>query len=916
MPARSLARFTIAVALAFPIGVAFAQDDDEPQVVVTTGQAAAPKPELKPEDQVKAFDKAIKGLPIYEGAFTLFVRKKELLMQLPESDLGKLWLLQATLGTGAMPMGLQAGDPVASDENIDVFMWEKHEDALWLVRPNLRFRWGADDPLGLASQRSFQRAILGSFKVEQTNPLKRLLLVNVTGLFMGDVLRLAELVNAGGGSYQLDREKCEIAKVRSFKENAVVRMQLHFWSAKGPTINPLLELLGIASPSMLEDPRSLPLSVTYNLWYRKDDGYMPRLFDPRVGYFTTDFFDVAKFTQPNRAEHYIERFPLKRKDPTAKTSEPVKPILWTIDPSVPPEYRQACKDGVLMWNRAFEQLGYKNAVQVQDAPDDPDYDHADGRYNVIRWTISPDISGAYAISQFRTDPFTGEILNAAITVDANYMAAAFAEQQNVVTPAADTGTALNALFRSPQHGESVAAPLWKDERQARAERLRAMMRRHGWSRVECDFAEGLRESAAFAWHTLEAAPGGVKISREDYAKQLLKETVCHEVGHCLGLRHNFTGSTELTTAQLGDDKVVATHGDTASVMDYCPVNILSALKGRGYFYTPRIGAYDMWAIRYGYGDVAGGTPTAQRYGLSRISSHSGEPGLAYMTDENADTWDPYVVRFDNSRDPLNYIEKVMEAAARVRRYAIGKLPRPGESFEKRTTLLLSSLMESFSQGQMAVRFVGGMHASRNFKGDVGERPTLAPVDAALQRRAVNLVVRHCLSLETLAIPESVLQSLSLDPDSATGATWTAPLRRLISTRQSLLYLMLMAGDVTDRICENQFKTGSNGYTIEEHFATILGSVFREIGLNRKIASTRRDLQRFAVSALITQAGAPQGAINDDVRMLASEGLQRLSHRMAGQLTHAKGLDGMTLAHLRDAKQTIDRFLARRMSVAR
>jgi hypothetical protein len=226
------------------------------------------------------------------------------------------------------------------------------------------------------------------------------------------------------------------------------------------------------------------------------------------------------------------------------------------------------------------------------------------------------------------------------------------------------------------------------------------------------------------------------------------------------------------------------------------------------------------------------------------------------------------------------------------------------------------LLESLAQGQYAARFVGGMRASRNFKGDVGEKPTLAPVTPALQRQAVRLVLRECLSSESLGIPENVLNTLSLDPDSESGASWTAPLRRLISLRQDLLFAMLMAGDVTDRICENEFKTGPRGYTIEEHFATVLGRVFEEIGRNQSIAPTRRDLQSFAVYALITQAGASEGAINSDVRLLASAALHRVSARIGSQLGHSKGLDAMTVTHLEDMKQTIDRFLARRFSVTR
>jgi hypothetical protein len=872
------------------------------------------KEEPKKDAKVEEYEHAIKDLKKLEGAFTLYQRKKEILLELPEDKLNTLFLVQASLSTGVNAQGLQAGDPVGLF-GVDAFRWEKQDDQLWLVRPNERFRWDKKDPLSTASQRSFPEAILGSFRVEATNPEKKLMLVNITPLFSGDVFRLNEMIGSAlGGPYMLDREKSGPDRVKSFPDNAVVQMKLHFASARGGESNPLAELFGLSLPDQLEDSLSAPLRVTYNMWYRKDDGYVPRLADPRVGYFTQDFYSVDKFLNEDRTERYIMRFNLKKKDPTAAISEPVKPIVWTIDTSVPPQYRDAVKEGVLRWNKAFEALGFKNAVQVQDAPKDADYDHADGRYNVIRWTMSEDTP--YAVSWFRTDPFTGEILNASITFDANMLAYAVQEHQKVATPGASASRKItDVLLRDPNRNLTDDDYLWASDKDLQLVQAQEKMKKFGFGALACQLGGGLAENAAFSWNAMLSA-GGLKISKETYAKQFISDTICHESGHCLGLRHNFVASTNLSTKQLDDDDVTSKEGVAASVMDYVPVNVMAVLKGHGNFYSPTIGPYDVWAIKYGYLDSKATSPSGEKNTLSQVASLSGEHGLAYMSDENVNTWDPYVVMFDEGSDPLNYVGKMFEATHRVRSYAIDQLPRPSESYAKRTDLILTSIVQSFQQGRMAARFLGGVHGNKNFREDKDEHYTLAPVNSTDQRTAVHLIVRNLLASDSFQLPKDVVMNLSVDPNSDLAAGWTAPLRQLISGQQERMLARLMSASTTDRICENQYKWGKTkgAYTIDEHYGLLLGTVFSEVGSDQEISPTRRDLQRFATNVLMLQASAPANGVNEDVREISNDSLKRLSKRMGDQLVHATKLDGMTKVHLRDTKDAIDKFLDRQYTI--
>lgn len=907
---------TLALAVAFGVG---ASNGVVAQTTAPAPQNTEKKEEPKKDPRTEEYEKAIKDLKKLEGGFTLYQRKKDILLELPESKLNELFLVQAAFHTGPMADGLTAGFPADGFGNIQAFRFERNEDTVLLVRPNLRYRWDPTDPYALASERSFPPAILQTFRIENTNPDKKLLLVNIGNLFYGDSFRLNEMI-AGmlGGPYGLERDKSGPEFVKSYPDNTVVRMKLHYFNPRPGDGNPLAALLGLGGGNQLEDDRSAPIKVTYNMWWRKKSDYMPRQFDPRVGYFTTDYFNISRFSQEDRTERLINRWNLKKKDPKAAVSEPVKPIVWVIDDSIPPQFRQATKDGILFWNQAFEKLGYKNAVQVIDKPNDPDWDHADGRYNVARWTMSED--AGYAIALFRTDPFTGEILNASVNFDANMAFYATQEYTKMLTPAADqlsmVDRALKVLTKKFDHEHDGCCPsafIWDGNAALQAQKRQQLASQLGWRTFGCNYSTQKAEHAGAAWQGLLAVTGGrPKISQAEYLNEFIRDVTSHEIGHTMGLRHNFISSKQHTTEQLADAARVREQGITTSVMEYTPVNTMAVLKGSGVFYAPKLGTYDLHAIRYGYMDIPGATsPVGEKHMLSRVASLGGQPQYRWMTDENADTFDPNVVRFDMAKDQLNYSMKNIELARKTINYAITKMPENGKSYADRTNMLLTMLGRLFREGSLTARFVGGLNGSKNFRGDVGESPTLRPVSANEQRAAVRLIAGQLLSPDAFTLPANVKLNMTMDHNEPMVGGWTAPLRQTIASRQAGLLASLMSNATIQRVAENQYKwSGAPGaYTMDEHYATLMGAVFREIGTSRSIPDLRRDLQRFAVNALIIQSGAPANAVQEDARMLATDTLRRLSARY-GEASKQSGLNGMTAVYLRDTKATIDRFLNR------
>lgn len=870
-------------------------------------KAAAPQKDPKTE----AYDNFVKDLKRIDGNMPLYQRKKDLFLEIPEERLGQLFMIQAALHSGLDGAFMHAGMPIGSNA-VDVFKWVRNEDTLMLVRPNIMYRYDKSDPYTVGAERSFPEATLGTFPLAQQDPIKKRLLINVTQFFYGDTFRLNETVMGSlGGPYQVERDKSGVEYAKGFDDSTVVRMKLQYYSPRGSQQNPLAVLMGLQDPNTLEDDRSAPLEVSYRMWYRRDDGFVPRLSDPRIGYFTESFFSVNRFLNQDRTERYINRFNLQKKDPKSTVSEPVKPIVWTIDPSIPAEFQPAVKEGILRWNKAFDALGYKNAVVVEDAPKGEDYDHADGRRNVIRLLVGPGAPFA-AISLFRTDPISGEILNASITLDGNVIRDVQEEhERNIASLNTATQRATAVLRRDASRKETddffVFATPAERMRVAAAEQLR----KYGWAHQNCEHGSVLKRDADLMWNAVAASQNSV--NRAEYVKKFLADCVSHEMGHCLGLRHNFAGSTALTTAQLGDEKVTESEGVSASVMDYNPPNVMAVLRGKGTFYANTIGKYDVWAIKYGYQNFGAKTPQGEKFQLSQIAKLSGQPGHAYLTDDDADGVNPYAVRQDGAKDPLNYSERVLLAMRRATDYAVKNLPKPGESYSKRTTVILNALTRSVREGRNAARFVGGVATSKNFKGDAGEQPTIQPISPAQQRQAVGLLTTHFFAPDAFRLPPAVLQTLSFDENEEGG--WTAPMRDIISGQQQGLLALMLSAATTDRIAENALKQ-PNGYALDEHYRTLLTAVFAEVGTGTSVSPLRRDLQRFALNGLMTQAGAPQGAVNEDVRILASQNLRQVDAKIKARLAKPEKLDAMTKLHLRDAHESVVRFFSREIAAAR
>ena len=219
---------------------------------------------------------------------------------------------------------------------------------------------------------------------------------------------------------------------------------------------------------------------------------------------------------------------------------------------------------------------------------------------------------------------------------------------------------------------------------------------------------------------------------EEFLGQMIKEVVMHEVGHSLGLRHNFKASTMLDADQFNDTAITRVKGMVGSVMDYNPINIAPKGQKQGDYTTTTIGPYDYWAIEYAYKPIDGDEATE----LKKIAARSPEPDLVYATDEDMylDN-DPQVNTYDLGSDTLRFAKDRITLASELLKDLDAKVVKDGESWSRvRDGVLASCSTSGATRAYLAVEQIGGQSVSRDHKGDKGGRDPIIPVSGAKQRR--------------------------------------------------------------------------------------------------------------------------------------------------------------------------------------
>jgi hypothetical protein len=863
----------------------------------------------------KTVDETVKDFTKMPGVITLY-RKKDatrdtIYAELREDQIGKLMMLETTAGTGNAAQ-VVTGDPI---DDL-VFKFTRQDDRLIMTVPNYLFRTpDPKSPTATSLRRSFADTQLQAFKIEAKQADRKTVLIDISDLFKGDIARVSQmfagnpLLGAAGGSFSIDREKTFVDTVKAFPENIVVATQYNFLRGGPPTMG----------ADTLADPRGNVIVVNYNLFalpndpltYAPTNGYRPRLYDPRVGYFTGgagigpsfENFDPNKDGEDDPDVYYINRWNLKKKEPSAAVSEPVRPIEFWLDNAIPLQYRTPIRDGVLLWNKAFEKMGFKNAIVVKQMPDNADWDPADMQHNIVRWVSSPYSGGAYAVAHARPNPLDGQIMNASILVDSNWGRIINSEHKSLVDPAqafeAGAGIPVELDMLARQSGKVTARN----------------------SFLDCEIGgDQMQEQAWFGSLALDfaAAPNGAKtvgarVNRKVFLDQWLREIVAHEMGHILGLRHNFAASTEFSLEQLKNASIVKAGGTSASLMDYTPFNVAALRQKDVPFFSQTLGTYDYWAIGYGYKDIPGTTtPDSEKAALKKIASASNMRGHAYVSDENADQYDPLVTRYDLSSDPIAYWQRTMEISRYLLLNLDKRLPEQGQSYWQ-FTQGFNRLLSTYARAAgTASRYVGGLNINRNHKGDANQKAPLRPVDVEKQKQSLALLNNYIFAPTALQFPTRYYTNLTGNPYDFANST--VPIQDQVAGLQKSALTRLFSASVLSRVANNEYKMGGDpkkALTLVSLYDSVSANVWAEVSARKNVPTLRRQLQRTYVDTMVDMVTKPAAGIPEDARMLAWDQLRQIKSRLQTASTSAAPgtvYDPYTRIHLQETLAKVTRAL--------
>ena len=739
-------------------------------------------------DPKEAMSLAQKPAPKYslyrKGMFNVLKEENDWFFEIPDSLIGCDFLNTTRFTSTPSGSGLFGGEMISQQ----TVYFQKGVDNRLLLRVRLFVNVSdSTQSINKAIIVSNENPIIASFKIEShTNKLYK---IKVTGFLTEDNPNTA-LPRSMKSQFQLTnmfKELSYVEDIKSFPLNTEVRMVKTYNST------------GRLASARSTDRVTFGINLSFVLL--PTNLMKPRFYDPRVGYFTHGFNSYNDGQQRVKAKRFISRWRLEprpedvEKMRRGELVEPIKPIVYYIDPATPKQWRKYLTAGVNDWQKAFEKAGFKNAIYALEWPEGKDslMSMEDARFSVIRYLASP-IANAYG--PHVSDPRTGEILESHICWYHNVMSLV-----------------------------------------------------HDWYMVQASSID----EAARKMHYDEELMG-----------QLIRFVSSHEVGHTLGLRHNFGASSSVPVEKLRDKAWVEEHGHTPSIMDYARFNYVAQPEDgmTQHEIFPRINDYDIWAIQWGYTPMLDAKDEYADY--SALQSLFTKEGVA----SNPRLW--WGDGETDQDDPRRQTEDLGDDAVKASEYGILNLKREilklpewtrseDDIYNENLRSMYDKILDQFQRyNGHVINNIGGQ--LENFKTIDEQGDVYRPQPREKQMKAMQYVERHIFNEPVWLRNVPYAKRLEADPNDLTRVVATRNINRLI-------YRLYSLNDL---------------YKADEYLADLSRLIMKD-ATQASLTPYRKTLQSQYVNTLISH-------LNNSKRPYILQTLKQLQKKLVtGSTTHAIAL---------------------------